>query len=389
MRHGIPPYRLARDVLDAEIARIVALGVDVRCGEPLATPRGLRAPARRARRRLRRHRRRARQAAAGARLRPAVGDGRRRLPGACERRPAAGAGAPVVVIGGGSAALDVARSARRAGHEVTILALESRAQMPAQREEVDEALEEGVALVDGAMLAAAHGQPAPGLRLDCVRVRFEPGAAGGQFSVVPLAEGSEFSSPPTPSSPRSARTRTSRRFDGALPARGALLAVDGRQATGSRRRLGRRRRGQHGALRHRGGRHGQARGARDRPPAARRGGATPAPRERRARRATEAVVPLATIATFYYPKAPRAAEHVRLPSERHRAARRCSSGSRSSRRSPKPSAASPAAPASSATTASSTAPTSRCKRVGGGYVVLDRLLQGLRPVREGSARPGR
>ena len=68
------------------------------------------------------------------------------------------AGAPpalgkrVVVIGGGSAALDAARSARRAGHEVTILALERAKQMPAQQEELAEALEEGIALADGAML---------------------------------------------------------------------------------------------------------------------------------------------------------------------------------------------------------------------------------------------
>ncbi len=69
-------------------------------------------------------------------------------------------GKRVVVIGGGSAAIDVARSARRAGHEVTILALESVSQMPAQREEVVEAIEEGVALIDGAMLteASRHGQ---------------------------------------------------------------------------------------------------------------------------------------------------------------------------------------------------------------------------------------
>ncbi len=38
MRDGIPSYRLARSVLDAEIARIVALGVEVRCGQPLAAP---------------------------------------------------------------------------------------------------------------------------------------------------------------------------------------------------------------------------------------------------------------------------------------------------------------------------------------------------------------
>src|SRR6185369_16930557 len=36
MRYGIPAYRLARPVLDGEIARIVALGVDIRCRQPLA-----------------------------------------------------------------------------------------------------------------------------------------------------------------------------------------------------------------------------------------------------------------------------------------------------------------------------------------------------------------
>jgi NADPH-dependent glutamate synthase beta subunit-like oxidoreductase len=100
----------------------------------------------------------------------------------------------VVVIGGGSAALDVARSARRAGHDVTILALEDEHQMPAQREEVVEALEEGIRLVDAAVLqgvAEAQHTNAGGLRLDCVRVQFEPGAQRGQFTVTPQP-GSEF-----------------------------------------------------------------------------------------------------------------------------------------------------------------------------------------------------
>ena len=39
MRYGIPSYRLARSVLDAEIARIVALGIDVRLGEALRRPK--------------------------------------------------------------------------------------------------------------------------------------------------------------------------------------------------------------------------------------------------------------------------------------------------------------------------------------------------------------
>ncbi|MCU0765650.1 MAG: FAD-dependent oxidoreductase, partial [Burkholderiaceae bacterium] len=154
MRYGIPPYRLARSVLDGEIARVVALGVELRCGEALATVADL------------------------ERLRLdydavylATGAGRqRRLPQLDDAQPWVMNGAEylaltsmgekpalgrrVVVIGGGSAALDVARSARRAGHEVTLVALESTAQMPAQREEIDEALEEGIVLVAGAMLTA-------------------------------------------------------------------------------------------------------------------------------------------------------------------------------------------------------------------------------------------
>ncbi len=55
-----------------------------------------------------------------------------------------------MVIGGGSAAIDVARTARRQGKQVTVMSLETRDVMPAQPEEVSEALEEGVRLVDGA-----------------------------------------------------------------------------------------------------------------------------------------------------------------------------------------------------------------------------------------------
>jgi NADPH-dependent glutamate synthase beta subunit-like oxidoreductase len=190
MRYGIPSYRLARAVLDGEIARIVALGVDVRCDAPIATPEEF------ARLRSDFH---AVYVALGARC-------QKRLPRLDYAKPwvldgadylaRANAGAPpklgrrVVVIGGGSAALDVARSARRAGHEVTIVALESRAQMPAQREEVAEALEEGVVLVEGAMLTGV-AETGGGLSLGCVRVRFEPGERRGDFTVQPQA-GSEF-----------------------------------------------------------------------------------------------------------------------------------------------------------------------------------------------------
>lgn len=192
MRYGIPAYRLAREVLDGEIARIVAMGVEVHCKHGIETPEGF------------------------ARLREqhdalylALGAARnKRLPsldysqawvcdGAAYLRAAA-AGEPVplgkrtVVIGGGSAALDAARSARRLGHEVTLLALEQRAQMPAQTEEVLEALEEGITLIDGARLDEVMDGSADGITLRCSKVAFVPGAQRGQFTLQPI-EGSSFS----------------------------------------------------------------------------------------------------------------------------------------------------------------------------------------------------
>ena len=39
MRFGIPAYRLPRDVLDLEIARIVDMGVTLELGTPVDRPR--------------------------------------------------------------------------------------------------------------------------------------------------------------------------------------------------------------------------------------------------------------------------------------------------------------------------------------------------------------
>jgi NADPH-dependent glutamate synthase beta subunit-like oxidoreductase len=188
MRYGIPSYRLARSVLDGEIARITALGVDVRCGESIETQEHL------ARLRadfdavyLAMGARRQKRVPTLDYTKPWILDGADYLARASTGLPPA-LGKRVVVIGGGSAALDVARTARRAGHEVTILALEGRSQMPAQREEVAEAVEEGVGLIDGAMLTAARATHDGHIACEGVRVRFEPGAERGRFSVVALPD---------------------------------------------------------------------------------------------------------------------------------------------------------------------------------------------------------
>ena len=190
MRYGIPAYRLARDVLDAEIARIVAMGVTVHCGVRIASADEFT--------QLREQHDALYLALGAARNKrlpnldysqPWVCDGAAFLAAANAGKPVA-LGKRLLVIGGGSAALDAARSARRLGHEVTLLALEQRAQMPAQAEEVHEALEEGITLIDGARLDAVSSG-ADGLRVNCSRVEFIAGAQRGQFTIKPV-EGSSF-----------------------------------------------------------------------------------------------------------------------------------------------------------------------------------------------------
>ena len=232
MRYGIPSYRLARPVLDGEIARIVALGVNVRCGYTLASAEDFD---------------RLRESHDAVYL--ALGAGRpKRLPQLPERAPwlmngaeylaRSTGGAPpalgrrLVVIGGGSAALDAARSARRAGHEVTILALENVKQMPAHPSEVSEALEEGIGLVDGAMLTRVQPAGDGSLTLACVLVRFEPGAVRGQFSVVPVP-GSDFELAADALVPSIGQDPELGALAGRVEATAGLLAVDRRQATGT------------------------------------------------------------------------------------------------------------------------------------------------------------
>lgn len=230
MRYGIPAYRLARDVLDGEIAPILALGVEVKCDHTLATPEDFA------------HLRRTHDAvyiATGARRPkrlPQLPEGAAWWLDGAEYLARANVGVPpalgkrLVVIGGGSAALDAARTARRAGHEVTILALEAAGQMPAQREEVAEALEEGVSLAAGAMLDAATLQGDGSVALACVRVRFEPGAVRGKFTLTRLP-GSEFTLTADAIVVSIGQDPELDALDSSLAVNGALLHVDSQQAT--------------------------------------------------------------------------------------------------------------------------------------------------------------
>jgi NADPH-dependent glutamate synthase beta subunit-like oxidoreductase len=144
MRYGIPNYRLPRDVLDAEVERIAALGVQLTCGHRVDDLAAERAAGNFD----------AVFVAVGAHLAKRVDipsrdagpmlDAVSFLRGvASGERP--NVGRRVAVYGGGNTAVDAARVARRLGAEDTVIIYRrTAAQMPAHEGEVQEAEREGV-----------------------------------------------------------------------------------------------------------------------------------------------------------------------------------------------------------------------------------------------------
>ena len=144
LRTGIPEFRLPEDVLDREIGRILGLGVRVVTEHPIDRPTLLDLT----------RRVDAVLVATGLQelrgLRLGVGDSDAVEQGIdfldrTHRNEVRVDGEDVVVVGGGNTAMDAARSALRLGaSSVRVVYRRTRNEMPAIREEIDEALEEGV-----------------------------------------------------------------------------------------------------------------------------------------------------------------------------------------------------------------------------------------------------
>ncbi len=97
----------------------------------------------------------------------------------------------VAVVGGGNAAIDVARSALRVGaKKVTILYRRTLKEMPAAPEEVDEALNEGVN-IDFLVVPQKVLPERDKLKLECIRMKLGEPDASGRRRPVPI-ESSEF-----------------------------------------------------------------------------------------------------------------------------------------------------------------------------------------------------
>jgi NADPH-dependent glutamate synthase beta subunit-like oxidoreductase/NAD-dependent dihydropyrimidine dehydrogenase PreA subunit len=98
----------------------------------------------------------------------------------------------VVVVGGGSTAMDAARSALRAGaSSVRILYRRTRAEMPAQEDEVRAALDEGLAIDELVAPVALLGAEGRLTSIRCQRMRLETDPANGRGKPIPIT-GSDF-----------------------------------------------------------------------------------------------------------------------------------------------------------------------------------------------------
>jgi NADH-quinone oxidoreductase subunit F len=101
-------------------------------------------------------------------------------------------GKRVVVVGGGNAAVDAARSAVRLGAEkVTILYRRTREEMPAYEEEIEEALKEKVELHELAAPKRILSKDGKCIGLSAIRMRLGKADEGGRRRPEPV-DGSEF-----------------------------------------------------------------------------------------------------------------------------------------------------------------------------------------------------
>ncbi len=190
MAIGIPEYRLPRDVLRAEIDRIVAAGVELRIDTAMGRDFTLGD--------LERQGYRAVFLATGASKSRPLGVPGDDLAGVVpatlflkqvnlgEHPRLSG---PVVVVGGGSTAMDAARSAWRSGAtSVTVLYRRGKDDMPAQREELAEAEREGVAIIPATAVTEVVGRDGSTVAVRCQAQRQTARSESGRTTWEPVPD---------------------------------------------------------------------------------------------------------------------------------------------------------------------------------------------------------
>lgn len=179
LRHAIPVYRLPHEVVDADIANLTSLGVDIQCDTPVSDLEALKAEGYDAV-----------VVATGTQLASRMGvpgeDAQGSVNGLDFLNDVANDNAPdlagkrVVIVGGGNVAMDAARVSLRLGAaQAKVVYRRTRAEMPAHHVEADDAEAEGAVfefLVNPTAVMTSNGK-VTGVKLQRMQLG-EPDASG-------------------------------------------------------------------------------------------------------------------------------------------------------------------------------------------------------------------
>ena len=190
---GIPPYRLPRQIIDAEFNALKSCGVVIVNGITIGKDKSLED--------LKKEGFAAVFVGVGAHKSRKLGVDGEDLEGVLHgvdylRRVNVGEnlnlGQNVVVVGGGNVAIDCARTALRTGSDkVFILYRRSKDEMPASKAEIHHLEEEGVKIEILAAPVMVHGENGRLNKIECIRMQLGECDASGRCRPVPQ-EGSNF-----------------------------------------------------------------------------------------------------------------------------------------------------------------------------------------------------
>ncbi len=189
LRYGIPSYRLPRDILDEEIAYVESLGVEIKTGKRIDSPsalleQGFKAVF-------------VATGASSSRAMKIEGEDAKGVHHALDflqklnKYEKVSLGKRVAVIGGGNAAVDSARVAKRLGCEVTMIYRRSKKEMPAHHLEVEATEDEGIEIMILSTPIRVLESDGKLNGLECIKMKLGEPDSSGRRRPEPI-EGSEF-----------------------------------------------------------------------------------------------------------------------------------------------------------------------------------------------------
>jgi len=189
LMYGIPPYRLPKQVVEREITTLKKMGVEIKTGATIDKQADLERMKKEFDAVL---------LSTGAWKERNIGvpgedymmHGLEFLKQVNEERRGP-PGTSVAVVGGGNTAIDVARTLKRMGAQPVIYYRRTEKEMPAVKEEIAKAKEDGVSFIY-LTLPVEVSESKGKVKLKCVRMRLGEPDTSGRRRPIPI-EGSEFS----------------------------------------------------------------------------------------------------------------------------------------------------------------------------------------------------